>query len=834
MQPTPYLAIIPTLTASCAFARNIGMGQPTASSTERETPVDLDAAIVGKVPSWQRALARDIASANGELRQSELNLAIRRVIRCIAFLQMCEGRGIEPSGRLLAVAKSRHVHSQLLDLLRHAQSRLGRAMRQSIQGVSTGLPIGDRPLARIIRDLHNPGGSRGPRLLPVEILGRIYEQSLAKVVSVTPESGAVVATDPEVKKAGGVYYTPHYVVDYIVRQTVGKLLQNRPWQQAQLRIIDPACGSGCFLIGAYRYLLDWHRDRYLADDPQKHARLRKPRLYRDLVGNWRLTTGERMRILSNSIHGVDLDPEAVEVARLSLLLLALEGDGAETPAVGGLPENRLPLDVASNVKCGNALFAGVFKDGSGFDVVLGNPPYRRELGYKHLLDEIAETDFGRKYRSPRMDLWYYFVHRGLSLLKPGGVLSFIVNEYWTSGTGAEKLIATLRDDAHLDEVFSLGKQKVFPTTANGRHMIIRVVNRGDGGTTRVKLVRPESESSAEPFVAGDAKVLCFDKTREQLFSGGKVDLQPPADDLLSKLQRFSPLRELGIIRQGIAENPASINRRTNRKHGDCWQVGEGVFALSAEELESMSLPQSEAALLRPYHDLCDVARYFLADRPSLQLIYSTRETCPDVEAYPRLRQHLSRFRAIMENRRETRNGNNRWWHLHWPRDERLWRSSKILSLQMWRRPAFVPASEPAYVPFSINVFVPDADTKEHLNYICGLLNSRLIWKWFQHRAKRRGVGLEINGHVFGGVPIRRIEPSDNHDLAKHDRMVELVERMIVLQREKQIAQASHQKMASDWAAKRAECDRRIDQLVYELYNLTDEEISAVEESTTSE
>src|SRR5438552_4085546 len=126
----------------------------------------------------------------------------------------------------------------------------------------------------------------------------------------------------------------------------------------------------------------------------------------------------------------------------------------------------------------------------GFDVVIGNPPYRRELDYKYLMDEIAGTDFGKKFRSPRMDLWYYFVHRGIALLSDRGVLSFITNSYWTAGTGAEKLVKALREEVRLEEVFYFGKLKVFEKVS-GQHMILRLANTRPGKSTLIKLV-PEN------------------------------------------------------------------------------------------------------------------------------------------------------------------------------------------------------------------------------------------------------------------------------------------------------------------------------------------------------
>ena len=209
------------------------------------------------------------------------------------------------------------------------------------------LAIDDKPLKEIIESLYYPDSPYEFSVLPTEILGQVYEQFLGKVIRLTKGHQAKVEEKPEVRKAGGVYYTPAYIVDYIVEHTVGKLLEGRttlkvvpqdaktakpltPAQAAKLKILDPACGSGSFLIGAYQRLLDWHRDQYVADDAEKHARARNPRLYRGAAGEWRLTAAERKRILLNNIYGVDIDPQAVEVTKLSLLLKVLEGESKET------------------------------------------------------------------------------------------------------------------------------------------------------------------------------------------------------------------------------------------------------------------------------------------------------------------------------------------------------------------------------------------------------------------------------------------------------------------------------------------------------------------------
>lgn len=652
--------------------------------------------------------------------------------------------------------------------------------------------------------------------------------------------------DGESRREAGAYYTPDCVVDYIVRNAIGPLLADRtPREAAGLSVLDPACGTGSFLTGAYQYLLDWHRDRYLAESCKPWASGSRARLHRAPDGRWRLTMAERQRILLGSVFGVDIDPSAVEAARLALVLRML-ADASPPPqgttaANADEPEARLErivsetLDrLAANIRCGDVLIdpdavSGMIGDsGGGFDAVVGNPPYRRERGSKHLWKALANTEFGRKYRTPRMDFWYYFFHRGLQLLRPGGVLSFIVSAYWTSGTGAEKLVKALRDEAHLEEVFVLDDLPIFSGVA-GRHAILRVVKQADGRPTCVRRLSSLGSASVEDVLAGKLPLVVFQKTPEQLFRGHRMDLEPPADELLARIDQWPRLGDLGVVRQGIAENPASINARTNAAFGNRWRVGEGVFALRAEEVASLDLSPDEQSLLRPYYHLCDVQRYGLAGRPSRQLIYATPETCPEIARFPRLQHHLDRFRPIMEKRRETRNGTNRWWHLHWPREPWLWESPKIIALQFAPRPACAVSRSPAYVPFSMNVFVPSAGVGESLEYLCALLNSRLLWKWHLHHAKRRGVGLEINGRLLARTPIRRIDFSRQDERTAHDRVASLARAMSLLTQNYRSAPSAAKRSAV--SSQIEAIDHQIDRLVYELYGLTESQIAEVENAT---
>ena len=816
----------------------------------------VDESFLEELDEFRKDLARAFKTTDPALDGETLTELTQRTIDRLVFLRFLEDKEIELQHHIDMFGDTGTVWEDFVATSRRMDNIYnGIIFKQHSILDSPSFLVKDKIFGEICERLASVNTPYDFNAIPIHILGSIYERFLGDVI-VTTAKRVHVGPKPEVRKAGGVYYTPEYICQYIIAETVGKLIAGRtPAVIASLRFADIACGSGSFLLCMYDLLLYHHGRYYNALNNREKSRSVKSGDCIERDGKLYLSLRKKREILLNNIYGVDIDAQAVEVTQLSLFLRLLQEETTTSTRQYLLDfehvrqMKKLLPDLSKNIIYGNSLigrdvqqdlfgsderklnpmnfedaFPEVMKHG-GFDAIVGNPPYRRELDYKHLLDQIALGAFGREYRSPRMDLWYYFVHRGLEILKPGGVLSFIVNAYWTSGAGAEKLITALRDSAHLDEVFSFGKLKVFQNVS-GQHMILRTTKVSSSKPTLVKLARPTTETTAEPFVVGSAFVEAFSKPVSQVFRHGKVDLQPPASGLLAKIEKGTPLGELGKVRQGIAENPASINRKTNEKFGGRWQVGEGVFTLRPAELKRLGLSKEEGMMLRPYHDLCDINRYWLADRPSLSLIYSTRNTCPDIEAHPRIYDHLIRFRTIMEKRRETQNGAVSWWHLHWPRDEQIWQTPKIIALQMSKRPTFAVARQPVYVPFSVNVFVPDPDTSEDLNYFAGLMNSKLMWSWYSHYAKMRGIGLEINGNVLARTPIFRINFSSSAQKGRHNEIVTKVATM--LEAKRQLAAAKTDKDKTYYENKCASLDRQIDLIVYDIYGLTEEEIKLVE------
>ncbi|MDP1589079.1 MAG: type I restriction endonuclease, partial [Prosthecobacter sp.] len=339
-----------------------------ATAKGKRGTAEVDADFLATIEGWRADLAHNLALRNPALTQRELNFSVQRVLDRLIFLRICEDRGIEDYERLKKAADAKGIYPALVKLFQQADDRYNSGLfhfhsekgrHEDHDTLTPHLVIDDALLKPLIRGLYYPESPYEFSVFTADILGQVYEQFLGKVITLSPSHKATVEDKPEVKKAGGVFYTPTYIVDYIVRQTVGTLISQieehevklgaRRTEKAQerkqlsgfgagidvtdekmpkrvldrvaaLRVLDPACGSGSFLIGAYQFLLDWHLSWYVRTGTQRWARAKNPPIVQRANGDWVLSLTERKRILLGNIHGVDIDSQAVEVTKLSLLL----------------------------------------------------------------------------------------------------------------------------------------------------------------------------------------------------------------------------------------------------------------------------------------------------------------------------------------------------------------------------------------------------------------------------------------------------------------------------------------------------------------------------------
>ena len=424
---------------------------------------EVDEELFALVEDWRIELAKKIARDNPSLNIYDLNTVEQRIIDRIIFLRIAEDKGIEDENLLFTVSRTENIYEKLIQVFTKANAKYNSGLFAETEWIDN-IHVDDKVLKNIIVNLYYPECPYEFSVLPIEILGSIYERFLGKTIYFRGVKGdsrtAIIEEKPEVKKAGGVYYTPQYIVDSIVKNTVGGKIKNKtPDEIALIKICDPACGSGSFLVGAYQFLLNNHLD-YYSKDKNLNSALKNKKIYESGVKSYKLTIEEKQRILTNCIYGVDIDSQAVEVTKLSLYLKLLENEGL----------TLLP-SLENNIKCGNSLigndfytqgnldftdedrikvncfdwekeFSGIFKKG-GFDIVIGNPPYCNYSARNSLFAYYEKNDMKNEYEhlmkvnsyckkeyadssNGVTDIYKWFIHKALKLIKKNGSIGFII------------------------------------------------------------------------------------------------------------------------------------------------------------------------------------------------------------------------------------------------------------------------------------------------------------------------------------------------------------------------------------------------------------------------
>ena len=829
----------------------------------------VDEAFLKEIETWRDLLARNIALRNPELSQRELNAAVTLTINRIIFLRICEDRGIEPYGQLQGLLNGQGVYKRLIEIFYRADDRYNSGLfhfrpekdrTAPPDCLTLGLEIDDKTLKEILRGLYYPESPYEFSVLPADILGRVYEQFLGKVIRLTAGHQAKVEDKPEVKKAGGVFYTPKTIVDFIVARTVGRLLENRtPPQADRLRILDPACGSGSFLIQAYQFLLDWYRDRYVEASPEKRAKGKRPSLYQDVGGEWRLTTTERKRILLNNILGVDIDPQAVEVTKLSLLLKVLEGESGETLAsqLKLFHERALP-DLSANIRCGNSLIGPDFYDGElpdllseedryrincfdwktefpevftagGFDAVIGNPPYIRIQTMKEwapLEVEFYKTAFASAGKG-NYDIYVTFVEKGLGLLNAKGHLGFILPHKFFNAQYGEPLRDLLAKGKHLSEVIHFGDAQVF-AGATTYTCLLFLDKAGSGSCRFTKVEDLESWRQTKGGIEGAISAASVTAAEWNFTVGRGADLFENLRRMPVKLENVT-----ARIFQGIKTSADKIYILEER--GREKSPSGRVKIYSRESDKEFWL---ESDLLHPLIKGGDSRRYHLQRTHRLILFpYATRENgsaglIPEPifkSEYPLTWAYLLEHKSFLENRENGKMRGSHWNAYGRTQALDVMPLPKIFTPDIAARSSF-SLDENGDIFFTggvaggYGILVSPDFSRE---YLLGLLNSRLL-EWFLRKTatQMRGGYYSYESRFIRHLPIRPIDFADPTERERHDRMVALVEEMLSLHRQLAAARTEHEQTSLKRQIDAT--DRRIDRLVYDLYNLTDEETRIVE------
>ncbi len=560
------------------------------SDTYKKGTTTVDNEFLQSLDRWRTYLATSISWNNKNLNEDEINFAVQQTIDRIIFLRIAEDRSIEPYGNLKSVLKSGEYYDNLFRIYQEADDKYNSGLFDfNKDKISKTLKVDNKVVKSIINELYYPESPYEFSVLSVEILGTAYEQFLGKQIKVDKAHRAKIEEKPAVRKAGGVYYTPQYIVDYIIKYSVGKLIEGKaPKEIAKIKIADPACGSGSFLLGAYQYLLDWHKNYYTDNGKRSKGNKGNP-----LTPEGNLTTAEKKRILLNNIFGVDIDVNAVEVTKLSLLLKCMEGETqASIETQMKLFNDRVLPTLDNNIKSGNSLvdtdyydeefdygdektikpfswkksFADIFKQG-GFDVIIGNPPWVSLNGKfgNDILNPQAQQYLIRKYsgNTYRPNLYEYFVHKGLELINEKGYFTFIVPDRLGYN---EQFISLRTKILKTYKIEELLYKAPFPGIVTDT-LIFRITNKKEK-ENNYKIVVGEFGKKLQTKYSNDYLV-----DTEKKFSYESNDQSSKVIDKVFKNKRATPFSEIIESKTGVILDTKQVSKE--KKNSNQIKIAKG-------------------------------------------------------------------------------------------------------------------------------------------------------------------------------------------------------------------------------------------------------------------
>ena len=666
------------------FDRNFAVGVTRRGSEQ------FDDLFLRQVRSWRERLAADIHMNSPDLSPNELTYAVQLFLSRIVFLRICEDREIEKYETLKNLDGA-DTFNALMTELRRADEFYDSDIFRLLDDAPLGIRISDATLQGVISELYYPQSPYTFSVVETEVLGQIYEQFLGEVITVSGDAIEIVIK-PEVRESGGVVPTPQYIVDSIVDRTLLPAIEGQSPSDLQgFSVADICCGSGTFLLSAYESLLEHHLSWYLASDPASHVGLT---IYEVVGGQWRLTFQEKRRILLAHIRGVDIDANAVEVARFSLLLKLIEGETAEglqdyvsTHREPALP----PLD--GIIRSGNSLVSqgewtaalGVMAaelaarinpltwsnefpaetERGGFHIIVGNPPYIRIQNMAAYSPE--EVGFYQNPASPystarqdNFDKYALFVERALSLLRPSGRLGFIVPHKFMTIQSGRTLRRLISQDRLVEQIVHFGVKQVFGA-GTSNYTSILIFDRRGRENVRVEQVGPleewrygqlgpiteipAEELTEEPWQFADQETRTVFRHVRESFPNRLGQL---AEIFVGVQTSADPI----YIFRPIAEDADSVTLQWN---GQDWPIERGILRPCLHDV-------SLFAYARPYANAWMIFPYELVPRPT-GLQANLIQPAELSTRFPVCWRYLNARRARLEQRNITggRAGERQWY-----------------------------------------------------------------------------------------------------------------------------------------------------------------------------
>jgi len=658
----------------------------------------------------------------------------------------------------------------------------------------------------------------------------LYQKELKDLENIKPKELILIAEKfLKERESTGSYYTPKYLVDFMIydsfrnyldintdieRYKIENFLKFHDISEMcyeelmelffllkKIKVIDIACGSGIFLIHIFYKLfnlisiLSIHTNNFISEFQIKY------------------------NILNHNIYGID-----IQEFPLQILIIALIKDFSKYDEfkLEQLSFNIFQKDsIMGDQIYKNKEIAEISKKG-GFDIVIGNPPYIGEKGNKSLFQKIKEFEFGKVYYEAKMDLFYYFIYRGIELLKPKGILTYITTNYFITADGANKLRDFLRKKTTLKTIINFNEINIF-NDARGQHNMIFTAIKASNYKQSTDIIyynrKCPNEVVNSILNSPETKTeycTCYTMNHSQLFgNNGNIILYSNKSyiSIINKIETNSDtyLGDICYINQGLVSGADRVNKRilqkkvNNLNRNYC--IGEGIYVLRDYEIIEKGLHLCKN--IKPFYKNSDIKKYF-TKKETEQFILYLNDSNIDEENYCPAIKHLLNFKTVLEKRREVVKGVRKWYALQWYRNYKIFERHKIVVPQRSIINSFGYSEVPWYA--SADVYYITAEDKVNLKFILGILNSKLVYFWLYNKGKRKGDYLELYAKPLSQIPLK-IKISKEIK----GKIISIVDNILMECNGKFDLKSvnNHQD--------------KIDLLLYDLYGFSDEEIQLIED-----
>ena len=898
-----------------SFEALVGTANKKAKALElseeyQKNQIEIEKKFYNEYKNIRLHIFENMKENNPETDENTLLEKVQKLLDRFLFICFCEDKGLLEKDFFNTILKKGKDFGSIFDIFKVFCNwiNLGNP-KENISHFNGGLFKNDDVLNslniddKVFEELKKISDYDFDSDLNVNILGHIFEQSISDIEELKKSiSGEEFDQKKSKRKKDGIFYTPQYITKYIVENSIKNWLDDKRkelgeddlpklnekdyifdiakknytknyrkhiefWQQYReavrnIKIIDPACGSGAFLITAFEFLLNYNK--YLDD-----------KIF-DLVGTSDLFSDRTKEILQNNIFGVDLNKESVEITKLSLWLKTAD-------------KNKTLASLENNIKCGNSLiddpeiagnlafnwekeFPEIFANG-GFDIVVGNPPYVKE--------DIGKNAFNGLHQhlcyQGKMDLWYFFGWLALTISKKeSAYISFIAPNNWITNDGASKFRNKINDCATIFEYIDFNNLMIFEE-AQIQTMIY--IMKNDNKLEKYKFKYSKILNNK---IAKEEIMHFLQKLENNNFEYFDVDINRV--DYKDKLFNFNSEKNRNVLNKikananfylkkeeifsGIDIGQDFINAKSLEILGDDFKIGDGIFNLSEEEYNSYNFFNNEKEIIKPFYTTKEVNRYYFNEKNKYWVIYTTSKfkNPQEIIDYPNIKKHLDKFSKVITS-------DNKPYGLHRARNEEIFKGEKILSIRKHERPAFSYVTLDTYVNRTFNIIKTE---RVNLKYLLVLLNSKLTKFWLKEKGKMQGDIFQVDITPIISIPLIIVSKDQ-------EAFISLSEKMLSLNRELQDLSQKFQRMLlrkfdleklstklqewylldfsdfikelkrlkvklslsqeSEWEEYFLEekskaiavdseiknTDKEIDSMVYKLYDLTDEEIKIIEE-----